>query len=262
MGARTVSEAGDVDQQRMQRFFIDTASDEIKSIYRWARARYAAPWAVLAAVLLRVIANVEPYVQLPGVIGGRGSLNLFVAFVGYSGAGKGTSDTVGALAYPASVGTFPIGSGEGVAALFARPDKEDENNERITRAILNVPEVDKLAGLFSRQGTILSAELKSLAMGEQIGQQNARKDTTRIVAAHSYRCCMSVGVQPEHSRCLFDDTSGGTPQRFWWVPVIDPHMPREAPTCPGRRRRRPNRSTPRCRLHNGESRRARPTSWR
>jgi hypothetical protein len=212
---------------RRTKAFFD-GSDQLRTIFQWARARYAAPWAVLVAVLLRVIANTEPNVQLPAVIGGRASLNLFGAFVGISGAGKGTSDAVAALAYPCRVGVFPPGSGEGIAALFT-PDKD---GHILDRAILSAPEVDKLAGLFARQGTILGAELKAVAMGEQIGQQNAKKDTTRIVAAHSYRLCMSVGVQPENSGALLADTSGGTPQRFIWVPVTDPSMPREAPSTP------------------------------
>lgn len=200
-------------------------SDQLNTIFLWARARYAAPWAVLVAVLLRVIANTGPHVQLPAVLGGRASLNLFGAFVGPSGAGKGTSDAVAALAYPCDVAMFPPGSGEGISALFT-------GEGAINRAIMSVSEVDKLGGLFSRQGTILGAELKAVAMGEQIGQQNAKKDTTRIVAAHSYRLCMSLGVQPENSAPLLADTSGGTPQRFVWAPVIDPSMPREAPPTP------------------------------
>lgn len=212
----------------METFFLESGSDELRTIFQWARARYAAPWAVLIAVLLRVIANTSPHVRLPAVIGGQASLNLFGAFVGFSGAGKGTSDAVAALAYPCPVPTFPAGSGEGIAALFT-PDKD---GQQLTRAILSVPEVDKLGALFARQGTILGAELKSVAMGEQIGQQNAKRDTTRIVPGHSYRLCMSVGVQPENSAALLADTSGGTPQRFCWVPVIDPSMPREAPNPP------------------------------
>lgn len=202
-----------------------TATPQLQTIEQWARARYAAPWAVFGAVLLRVAASTGPEIQLPGVIGGRASLNLLAAFVAPSGGGKGISDKVARLAWPAPIVERPVGSGEGVAAAFV-PPKGDA--EPLTRAIINVPEVDTLAGLASRQGSILLAQLKSAAMGEQLGQSNASEATTRIVAAHSYRLCMSVGAQPAHTGVLFDDTTGGTPQRFLWFLTIDPDMPAEA----------------------------------
>lgn len=204
------------------------ATDELKTIRQWARARYAAPWAVFGAVLLRVAATTEPTVQLPGVIGGRASLNLLVAFVAPSGGGKGISDKVARLAWPAEIEERPLGSGEGLSAIFARPKPKNDADEPeggITRAIISVPEIDTLAGLASRQGSILLAQLKSLAMGETIGQSNASAATTRIVQAHSYRACLSVGAQPGHTGVIFDDSTGGTPQRFLWFLTIDPHMP-------------------------------------
>ena len=70
-----------------------------------------------------------------GLIGGRASLNLLAAFVSPSGGGKGISDKVAREAWPAEIIERPIGSGEGIAALFAPPRKEGA--ERITRAILH-----------------------------------------------------------------------------------------------------------------------------
>lgn len=208
-----------------EQFFLESGSEQLTRIYYWARARYAAPWAVFFAVLLRVAASVGPHVQLPGVIGGRASLNLLCAFVSASGGGKGISDKVGRMAWPAPILELPIGSGEGVAAAFKQPDKPDEDNEPITAAIFNIPEIDTLSGIASRQGSILLAQLKSMAMGEQLGQSNASKATSRIVPAHSYRCCLSVGAQPGHTGVIFNDTTGGTPQRFLWSPTTDPDMP-------------------------------------
>lgn len=199
------------------------ATDQLTLIYQWARARYAAPWAVFGAVLLRVAASVGPHVQLPGLIGGRASLNLLCAFVSASGGGKGISDKVARLAWPAPIIERPIGSGEGIAATFVPPKKEGV--EPITAAIFSVPEIDTLAGIASRQGSILLAQLKSMAMGELLGQSNASDATTRIIPAHSYRCCLSVGAQPGHCDVIFNDSSGGTPQRFLWFPTTDPDMP-------------------------------------
>ncbi|MCV7091765.1 hypothetical protein [Mycobacterium interjectum] len=209
-------------------FFLDSGSDQLAKIYHWARARYAAPWAVFFAVLLRVAASVGAHVQLPGTIGGRASLNLMCAFVSASGGGKGISDKVGRLAWPTPILELPIGSGEGIAATFKKPDKPDADNEPITAAIFSIPEIDTLAGIAARQGSILLAQLKSMAMGEQLGQSNASKATSRVVAAHSYRCCLSVGAQPGHTGVIFNDTTGGTPQRFLWSPTTDPGMPATA----------------------------------
>jgi hypothetical protein len=209
------------DTDNADEFF--TATDQLTLIYQWARARYAAPWAVFGAVLLRVAASVGPHVQLPGLIGGRASLNLLCAFVSASGGGKGISDKVARLAWPAPIIERPIGSGEGIAATFVPPKKEGV--EPITAAIFSVPEIDTLAGIASRQGSILLAQLKSMAMGELLGQSNASDATTRIIQAHSYRCCLSVGAQPGHCDVIFGDASGGTPQRFLWFPTTDPDMP-------------------------------------
>lgn len=207
-----------------------TATDQLRTIRDWAHARYAAAWAVLLQVLVRVSVSTDPNVQLPGVIGGRASLNLLAAFVSPSGGGKGISDKVARLAWPAPIIERPIGSGEGIAATFVPPKKEGV--EPITRALITVPEVDTLAGLAGRQGSILLAQLKSMAMGEQLGQSNASEATTRIIPEHSYRACMSVGAQPAHCSVIFSDTTGGTPQRFLWAMTIDPDMPEDAPDDP------------------------------
>ncbi|QZH66932.1 hypothetical protein [Mycolicibacterium farcinogenes] len=208
-----------------------SATTELRTIYQWARARYAAPWAVFGAVLLRVSASTGPEVQLPGIIGGRASLNLLAAFVSPSGGGKGISDKVAREVWPDPIIERPIGSGEGIAATFMPPKKDGQ--EPITRAIFSVPEIDTLAGIAGRQGSILLAQLKSMAMGELLGQSNASDATTRIVQAHTYRCCLSVGAQPGHCGVIFSDTSGGTPQRFLWFPTTDPDMPASPASDPG-----------------------------
>lgn len=204
-----------------------TTTDELTLIHRWARARYAAPWAVFFAVLLRVSASVGPHVQLPGVIGGRASLNLLCAFVAPSGGGKGISDKVARLAWPAPIVELPIGSGEGIAETFTLRGTESSDNERVTNAIFNCPEIDILTGLESRQGSTILGTLKSFAMGEQLGSTNASKSNSRNVPAHSYRGCLSVGAQPGHTGVIFNDVTGGTPQRRLWALTIDPNMPAE-----------------------------------
>lgn len=91
--------------------------------------------------------------------------------------------------------------------------------------IFDVPEIDTLTRMSRTPDSVLLPTLKSFAMGEQLGQANATKDARRIVPAHSYRGCLSVGVQPGHASVIFGDATGGTPQRFVWTPVIDPDTP-------------------------------------
>lgn len=202
-----------------EQFFLHSGSDQLRKVYEWARARHVSPWAVLFGVLLRVAASVPPSVQLPGVIGDRASLNLLCALVGPSGSGKGSSAKVAALAWPTDLLVLPLGSGQGIAQAFAKQAPDEAES-----VIFDVPEIDALTGLTKAQGSVLLPTIKSMAMGEQLGQTNATKDASRNVPAHSYRACLSVGVQPGHAGVLFGDTTGGTPQRFLWVPVADPNI--------------------------------------
>ena len=214
-----------IDPDLTAKFFLESGSTQLVRIYQWARARYAAPWAVFFAVLLRVSASTGPHVQLPGVIGGRASLNLLCAFVSLSGGGKGISDKVGRLAWPKQLVELPIGSGEGIAATFMPPAKTDENTEPTPRVIFSCSEIDILTGISERQGATILGTLKAFAMGELLGSTNAARANSRNVPAHSYRGCLSIGAQPGHTSIIFNDTTGGTPQRFLWAPTVDPTMP-------------------------------------
>jgi hypothetical protein len=203
-----------------EQFFLNSGSEQLKTVHGWAQARMASPRALLFGVLVRVAASVPPAVQLPPVVGDRASLNLLCAFVGKSGTGKGITTKVAARAWPADILTLPIGSGQGIAEAFTRRSQGDE----VHPVIFDVPEIDTMAGLARAQGSVLLPTLKSMAMGEQLGQANATKDARRNVPAHSYRACLSAGVQPGHADVIFDDATGGTPQRFLWVPVTDPNI--------------------------------------
>lgn len=201
-----------------------------------ARARRVGPWAVLGNAMARAIAVIPPSVALPGVVGGRMSLNLFVASVGPSGGGKGGADaaSMAGITFSGSpVDLVPLGSGEGVGRTF-RPvgTKPDEPNP-ITAAVLTCPEIDSLTALTNRQGSTLSAELRKLYSGENLGFGNAGKDTRNIVAAHTYRACLIAGVQPLRSAPLLGSSDGGLMQRFVWLPTSDPDAPDNPPPDPG-----------------------------
>ncbi|ETB35614.1 MULTISPECIES: hypothetical protein [Mycobacterium avium complex (MAC)] len=207
----------------------------LQHVLTLARARGVGPWATLGAVLARAIATVPPEICLPGIVGSRMSLNLFIALVGPSGGGKGAAEAAAldgfSLPY---VEIVPLGSGEGINRTF-RPvgTKPDEPNP-VTAAIFSAAEIDTVAAVASRQGSTLSSELRKVYSGEQLGFANAGKDTRSIVAAGSYRACLTIGVQPLRSHTLLGASDGGLPQRFVWLPTSDPDAPDEPPPDPGK----------------------------
>lgn len=208
-----------------------SSRESLSTIRDYARQSFVGPWALLGGVMLRSIADVPPSVAIPAIIGGRASLNLFVGFVGRSGHGKGASDAAARDYWPSAIVELPVGTGEGLAATFYRDVGDPDAAANVPEAaIFSAGEVDTLNVLGGRSGATLFPELRKLAMGEMLGAQNASKDHRRIVPAHTYRACLSVGIQPERAGLLIGDAHGGTPQRFIWLPVTDPAKPNITPT--------------------------------
>jgi hypothetical protein len=200
-----------------------STTDQLKLIYQWARASYVAPWALLYAILLRAVATTGPHVMLPGPPA-PASLNMGVVLVGRSGSGKGVADKLSRVLWPADIHEEGLGSGQGVAELF-KEQKDPE--DRITRALITVSEIDHLAALNAGQGNNTRAALKAALTGDRLGSKGASFATTRSVPADSYRMCLSISAQFGHTAVLMDDVTGGTPQRLLWAPVTDPEMPDE-----------------------------------
>ncbi|MFF2485273.1 hypothetical protein ACFVSU_02670 [Microbacterium sp. NPDC058062] len=209
-------------------------------IYQYAQARRVSPWATFGGVLTRVIAATEPRIQLPAIVGGPGSLNLFVGIVGRSGQGKGASQAAAASCITISGGaifdTITVGSGEGLAASYVQRVKDDDGNLTVEQhsesALFDVAEVDTLSALAGRQGSTLLSELRKVWSGERLGFQNRDQARSLPVESHTYRAALVVGVQPTRSGALLDDADGGTPQRFIWLPATDDHAPDRAPLAP------------------------------
>jgi hypothetical protein len=204
----------------------------------FARARRASPWATLGAVLVRTVVVTPPSIVLPPLVGADASLNLFVGTVAPSGGGKGAAVAVAREAV--DVGRYVeeagIGSGEGLAHLFARrvkPKGQEPYVERIAyEVLLHAAEVDTLAALHGRQASTLFPELRKAWMGEALGFSYADADKRLPVAEHSYRLGLLVGIQPERAAVLLGDADAGTPQRVLWMPAIDPEAPEVPPLEP------------------------------
>jgi hypothetical protein len=152
--------------------------------------------------------------------------------VGPSGAGKTTAKDIAADAL--DVGEVIIrtpGSGEGIAHQYVRRSKDDL--ERTATAIMFVEsEVDTLAGLISRQGSVLGSALRGAFDGGQLGYAFSDPTKRLVVEPHTYRLTLVVGVQPQRAAPLLEDDGAGTPQRFLWLPAEDPNAPDECPAEP------------------------------
>ncbi|WP_197382652.1 hypothetical protein [Mycolicibacterium mengxianglii] len=207
-----------------------SATEQLKLIYQWARASYVAPWALLVQILGRVLATTGPHVMLPGPPA-PASLNMGVVLVGRSGAGKGITDKLSRVVWPADIHEEGLGSGQGVAELF----KEQKNPEdRVDRALITASEIDHLTALNAGQGNNTRAAVKAALTGDRLGSKGASAATTRAVPADSYRLFLSISAQFGHCAVLLDDVSGGTPQRQVWMLVTDPDMPKELGPTPDR----------------------------
>lgn len=212
-----------------------TSSEILSHIARFADARGAERYATVHGVLMRAILAIPPQVVLPPIIGGEVSLNLLLAVVGSSGAGKGTADKTAAAAVRISPGghrilpafpMIPVGTGEGINRTYAHAEL-DKGSRQVTlrwhtdRALFGCRDIATLDALMSRQGSTLAPELLKAYMGEELGFANAEKDRRVILPMHSYRLCMSVGVQPDNGAVLLNEQAqrDGVPQRFIWTPV-------------------------------------------
>jgi hypothetical protein len=198
-----------------------------------AHAYTAAPWAVLAVVLAEVLANVPPHVMLPPIGGPPGSLNMYVALVGESGAGKDSAITTGA-----KVVEFPgvskraeardLGSGHGIEARFvgrkATGHGEYVNVTKTDRAIITITEIHTLKSSAGQQGSTVLPTLTKAWSGSPMGGAYKGADRDISVAAHSYRLCMIAGVQPLEAEILTRNDTLGLPQRFLWADATDAYV--------------------------------------
>jgi hypothetical protein len=220
-----------------------TSRDELSDLRQFARARRVGPWAMLGYVLARAVGAIPPTVVLPPLVGSCASLNLFVALVGSSGAGKGGASgaaaewlTTDPLAFSAT-----LGSGEGMAKMFAYKHRINGKTGRWVQeglrasVLFDAPEVDNLVALTTRSSSTLLPQLRSAYSGEQLGFSYADPAKAVRLCAHRYRLTLTVGVQPGRGKPLLDDTDGGTPQRFVWLPTDDMYAPDDLPELPARR---------------------------
>jgi hypothetical protein len=201
----------------------------LASIRDYARQRMVAPPAVLLGVLLRASTAAPANVMIPAIIGTPKPLNLVVVTVGPSGLGKTASDDVAEDYWPADFPVFPFGTAEGLVQAF---EPDEDGRPEVPNIIFASSEIDNWAALGERAGSMIFPVLRQIVTGDPIGQKNASKAHTRIVAKRSYRAGISLSAQPESkgAALLFSDAPGGFPQRCLFGPSTDPDAPDEPPT--------------------------------
>lgn len=210
-----------------------------------AQARRVSPFAVLGVVFARMLTVTPHSITIPPLIGGIASLNLFIGLVGPSGAGKGSAVACAGEIFDVQ-DTFDgttkrkivnLGSGEGIVHTFRKkPNPADpEDNGLVNEAALfNVAEIDFLTATANRQGATIMPMLRSMWSGEQLGFQNADPTRRIQVPAHSYRATLVCGIQPMKAGALLNDATGGTPQRFTFLPTDDITAPKIPPPWPNK----------------------------
>ena len=93
-----------------------------------------------------------------------------------------------------------------------------------------VNEVGTLEALADRKGHTLVGELLKAYMGQSIGFSNAQKATTTYIPAALLPAVPGHRGAARERRLLPDREKDGLPQRFLWLPIVDPLRPRLATT--------------------------------
>jgi hypothetical protein len=208
-----------------------TSRESLQNIYLSALAQMCSPWAVLGNCAARALALVNPHVTLPPIIGGKGSLNWFVAIAAKSGGGKDSVMAVADHLVNRNVLTRNLGSGEGVIDAYVKPaNKETGEPPGLHESVMFVAdEIDTMATLSQRAGATLPSILRSAFSGGTLGF-SYRTASSLHLAKHTYRMTLVVSVQPAKAGALMDDIYGGTLQRFMWFPASDSRITAERPT--------------------------------
>ena len=212
--------------------YIFNSSELLSWLRLHARHRMVSPYALLGTSVAFAIADTPHRLALPPLIGGRASLNFFVALVGPSGSGK--SATVSAFDEAAClpgmwVERLTPSSGEGIVSLFVAVDNKGEQSQIRHNVLTMIDEIGTLGAMQDRKGSTLPSILRSVWSGAEVGQYGADVTRRRTLRKGTYRYCLVAGVQPSTASILLDDAGAGTPQRFLWLPSTDPRADAEAP---------------------------------
>jgi hypothetical protein len=200
------------------------------------------PLALLGVNLARLACGIPPWIVLPATIGSVASLNFFTLLYGPSGTGK--SGAVGvsrerfyvsdpSTTFAEQPAQLNLGSGEGIVAAFAHWDSKAKTTVQHCSAVeFEVDEIETLTKIAQRQGGTILAVVRSVYFGGRLGFQNRNTERAVQIPAHSYRVGLIVIGQPSKCEQLLNEEDAGTPQRFLWVPTVDPTIDRPTGEAP------------------------------
>lgn len=213
------------DVAHLEQDFWDRPS--LRLIHSAAKTRHVSPWAVFGVTAAYALHLIPPGWTLPPLIGGKGSLNWYVALCAVSGGGKNAAAAVA----EELIGSNPLnplvirnlGSGEGIVNAYWIKGGKGEPDIQRPAIHFSVAEVKMLQALSNRNGSTLIENLLDAFSGGKLGFSYAASNASggKGLATHGYRLTMNVGVQPGNAGILLDDSDSGTPQRFFWFPAKD-----------------------------------------
>ena len=208
--------------------------DSLKQIFEAAMANMVSPWAVFSYSAARILQLVPSTVELPGLVGPRGSLNWFAIVVDKSGGGKSAAASVAelivAVPFPQEIYEVGVGSGEGMINQFFMKDPNDPKGKKVRReaVMFTADEIDNLTAMSQRQGGTTLPMIRTAFSGGTLGHSYVAQGRDIHVKAHTYRMSLVVNAQPSRCSTLLGDAGGGTPQRFMWFPANDKRISVEA----------------------------------
>jgi hypothetical protein len=196
-----------------------------------ADIRRCAPMAVLAALFTRRMANVSSVWRLPPIIGSPGSLNMVMAVIGDSGAGKSTGADLATELYPghflsmAQYGERPRSDAAMLLPFYE--DERDEEKRMVRKSVhfgvqLEYRESEDLVGGTQDWAKTRMEYLRSMWSGEKLGGRikgDAKNPPVPPLEPHSYRMTLLALMQFDLMPRLLDGKSLGTPQRWVFVPA-------------------------------------------
>ena len=228
------------------------ATPRLQRVQTEAWARDMRPEGLLAAVLARMTASLDPRVVIADTGKGPAPIHLFVALIGSPGAGKTTTtQAAGMMLGPgADAPLFHPATGEGLHAHYrerrrielgeGRRDASGRGAKESVEVWVNrngLGLIDEIATLFNKASShsqTLMSDLRAMWAGSAVGTTTKSVESRLSVPAMGYRISLLAGAQISlAARLLGVDLRGdGTFQRFMLMPVwmdenefVDGHTP-------------------------------------
>ena len=210
-------------------------SREILShIYDVALSRIVSPWGLLGYAMALVSATTDHTIVLPGLGGSVTAMNIFMAAVGPTGAGKGETRKAAfeLVEYDENLlAIMGAGTGEGFLAGYTEAGSRG-NTRTHYNALVTVDEVKVLTKIIERPGSTIEGIICSAWAGERLAFATSDKTKRRTVEPFTYRMGMAMGVQPRLAGPFIRGVDQGLTQRYLWLPTREPQT--EVPDEPDR----------------------------